>query len=58
VLTPGSSRQEEIVPAGRALEAGIAAVLKLAGAGVSYWALTHAGPQADFHRRDSFIVQL
>jgi len=45
-------------PAGRALEAGIAAVLRLAGGGVSYWALTHNGPQADFHRRDSFIVQL
>ena len=49
---------DKIVPAGRALEAGIAAVLKLAGGGVSYWALTHNGPQADFHRRDSFIVQL
>ena len=48
----------KIVPAGRALEAGIAAVLKLAGGGVSYWALTHNGPQADFHRRDSFIGQL
>lgn len=49
---------DKIVPAGRALEAGIAAVLKFAGGGVSYWALTHNGPQADFHRRDSFIVQL
>ena len=48
----------KIVPAGRALEAGIAAVLRLARGGVSYWALTHGGPQADFHRRDSFIIQL
>jgi len=48
----------KIVMVGRALDAGIAAVLKLAGGGVSYWALTHGGPQADFHRRDSFIVQL
>jgi len=49
---------DTIFPADRALEVGIAAVLKLARGGVSYWALTHGGPQADFHRRDSFIIQL
>jgi hypothetical protein len=49
---------DAIVPADRALEVGIAAVLKLARGGVSYWALTHGGPQADFHRRDGFIIQL
>ena len=37
---------------------GIAAVIKLAGGGLTYWALTHPGPQADFHRRDSFLVEL
>ena len=26
--------------------------------GLTYWALTHPGAQADFHRRDSFQVEL
>ena len=38
--------------------AGIAAVIKLAGGELTYWALTHPGPAADFHRRDSFVVEL
>ena len=49
---------EKIVAADQPLEVGIAAVIKLAGHGVTYWALTHPGPQADFHRRDSFLVEL
>jgi len=47
-----------IVPAGRALEAAIAAVLKSREDEASYWALTHPGPEADFHRRDGFILEL
>jgi hypothetical protein len=47
-----------IVSADQPLAVGIAAVIKLAGNGVTYWALTHPGPQADFHRRDSFLVEL
>jgi hypothetical protein len=47
-----------IVPAGQALVAGITAVIQLAGGRVTYWALTHPGPQPDFHRRDSFIIEL
>jgi hypothetical protein len=49
---------EKIVAADQPLEAGIAAVIRLAGGGLTYWALTHPGPQADFHRRDSFLVEL
>jgi hypothetical protein len=49
---------ERIVAADQPLEVGIAAVIKLAGGGLTYWALTHPGPQADFHRRDSFLVEL
>jgi hypothetical protein len=49
---------EKIVAAAQPLEVGIAAVIKLAGNGVTYWALTHQGPVADFHRRDSFLVEL
>jgi hypothetical protein len=47
-----------IVAAGQPLMVGIAAVIKLAGGGVTYWALTHPGPAADFHHRDSFVVEL
>jgi hypothetical protein len=47
-----------IVSADQPLMVGIAAVIKRAGGGLTYWALTHPGPQADFHRRDSFLVEL
>ena len=47
-----------IVTADRPIEVGIAAVIHLAGGGLTYWALTHPGPQPDFHRRDSFLVEL
>jgi hypothetical protein len=49
---------ERIVAADQPLVVGIAAVIKLAGNGMTYWALTHPGPQEDFHRRDSFLVEL
>lgn len=47
-----------MVAAGRPIEVGIAAVIQLAGGGLTYWALTHLGEQADFHRRDSFLAEL
>ena len=49
---------EKIVTADQPLRVGIAAVIQLAGGGLTYWALIHPGPQADFHRRDSFLVEL
>jgi hypothetical protein len=49
---------ERIMAAGQPLEVGIAAVIKLSGGGPTYWALTHPGPEADFHRRDSFVMAL
>ena len=48
----------KLVSAHQPLAVGIAAVIELAGGGLTYWALTHPGPQADFHRRDSFLVDL
>ena len=48
---------EEIVAADQPLMVGIAAVIKLAGGGLTYWALIHPGAEADFHRRDSFLVE-
>ena len=47
-----------IVTPNQALEIAIAAVIKLRDGEVTYWALTHQGTQADFHLRDSFIIQL
>ncbi len=47
-----------IIPADQALEAAISAILTGNEGQVTYWALTHPGPEADFHRRDSFIIEL
>jgi hypothetical protein len=49
---------EKIVGADQPLEVGITAVIQLANSGLTYWALTHPGPQADFHRRESFLAEL
>jgi hypothetical protein len=48
----------QIVQADQTLEAAISAVVKHQNGVVTYWALAHLGPQADFHRRDGFIVTL
>ncbi|PZD73594.1 hypothetical protein C1752_02130 [Acaryochloris thomasi RCC1774] len=39
------------------LEVAIATVLQSKNNLMSYWALTHPGAEADFHRRDSFILK-
>jgi hypothetical protein len=49
---------DKIIPADQALHAAVSAVLKPINGELTYWALTHPGPQADFHRRDSFIIEL
>lgn len=49
---------DQIVQATQALEAAISAVIKHGDGGVTYWALTHPGRQADFHQRSSFIIEL
>jgi len=45
-----------IVTADQTLEVAVAAVIKARDGRISHWALTHPGPRADFHRRDSFIL--
>ena len=45
-----------IVPADRPLEVAIAAVIQAPDGRLTYWALTHPGPQPDFHRRDGFLI--
>ena len=41
-----------------AIEVAITMVIKDQNSEVSYWALTHRGVAADFHLRDSFIIEL
>lgn len=50
-LTPLVSPQQP-------LDLGICAVIQSAQFPLSYWALTHCGPQADFHQRNSFILSI
>lgn len=53
-----------IVDSNQFLEVGVTTVVEQkpepgSDAGrISYWAIAHTGPEADFHRRDSFGIQL
>lgn len=47
-----------IVKADQPLEVAVSSIVKKREGKLTYWALTHHGPQPDFHRRESFIVQL
>ncbi len=49
---------DKIVLAEQAIEVAITTVIKYRDGEVTYWALTHRGVEADFHLRDSFIVEL
>ncbi|MEH2384525.1 MAG: DOMON-like domain-containing protein [Nostoc sp.] len=48
----------KIISADQAIEVGITTVIKHKNGEVTYWALTHQGAEADFHLRDSFIIEL
>ncbi|MGI8501193.1 MAG: DOMON-like domain-containing protein [Hassallia sp.] len=48
----------QFILAEQSLEVGITTVVKSKEGNLSYWALTHCGEEADFHRRESFIVEL
>jgi hypothetical protein len=47
----------KIMPKKSAIALAITAVIKDRNGEVTYWALTHKGTEADFHRRDSFILK-
>ena len=47
-----------IIQTGQSLDAAVCAVIKQKNGNISYWAVTHKDLQADFHRRDSFIIEL
>lgn len=42
----------------RPLRLGVTAVIERQGGELSYWALAHGGPVADFHRREDFLLCL
>ena len=42
----------------RPLQLGVTAVIERRGGELSYWALAHGGPEADFHRREDFLLRL
>ena len=44
--------------AGRPLELAVTAVVELQDGEILYWALHHPGEQADFHRRDGFVLRI
>jgi hypothetical protein len=47
-----------VVHPGDEVHIGITAVLQTRDGRETYWALSHPGPHADFHRRESFILAL
>lgn len=49
---------DKIITADQILKVAVSAVIKHINGRITCWALTHPGPQADFHRRDSFIIEL
>jgi hypothetical protein len=49
---------QPIIPFGQTIEIGIAAVIQAVNSQQTFWALVHPGEQADFHSRDSFVIEL
>jgi hypothetical protein len=47
-----------IIPADQPLEVGVSAVLQPQEGRLSFWALTHRGPEPDFHHREGFVINL
>lgn len=45
-----------ILPAHQPIQLAVSAVIKRTDNTLTYWALAHGGPEADFHLRASFIV--
>jgi hypothetical protein len=47
-----------IMPARKPLELSVTTVIQTQDQAMSYWAIAHCGDEADFHRRDSFVLNL
>jgi hypothetical protein len=48
----------KILPAGKAIEAAVCAVIRTIAGDTSHWACVHPGPRPDFHRRDGFTLSV
>lgn len=48
---------DTIIPANETLKVGISAVIKHKDGNTTYWALAHTCQKADFHKRESFIIE-
>jgi hypothetical protein len=48
----------KIIPVRQPIEVSVTAVIKPIRGEITYWALTHCGSIADFHRRDSFTIEI
>ena len=46
-----------ILSARQQIQVGITTILQTTDGNESYWALTHPGAQADFHLRESFLIE-
>ena len=46
----------KIIPADKAADVAVCAVVKTTTDVISHWALAHPGPRPDFHRRDGFAL--
>jgi len=58
ILVDTSVNLDPIIPAEQTCLLGIASVIQTIDGHETYWALAHPGPQADFHLRESFMLQL
>jgi hypothetical protein len=46
-----------IFPPDKSLQIGISAIIQTTDSNKTYWALKHPGSQADFHLRESFVIE-
>jgi hypothetical protein len=49
---------KHLFPESQKLQIGITAIIQTTNGIETYWALTHPGPQADFHLRESFTLTI
>lgn len=47
-----------IIPPQEIIQVGVASIIQTRSGHETYWALWHPGPQADFHLREGFLLQL
>ena len=48
----------KVLGADQPVELGFSAIIQHRDGKVTYWALSHLGPQPDFHRREGFTVRM